>query len=182
MSPSWEAIDFEANLITIEHTVTYASLDGKRIIVAGDTTKSKSSFRSLPLIPAFRAKLLAIKEEQEYYRKVCGRSYNHKESEYVYTDPLGKRIAPQYLTNEFPKFLVENGFRRIRFHDLRHSCASLLLANGVSLKQIQEWLGHSDFSITANTYAHLEVDSKLASAQAMTWIGNTQLGVNSADV
>lgn len=55
----------------------------------------------------------------------------------------------------------------MRFHDLRHSCASLLLANGVPLKQIQEWLGHSDFSTTANIYAHLDYSSKLSSAQAM---------------
>ena len=55
----------------------------------------------------------------------------------------------------------------MRFHDLRHSCASLLLANGVPLKQIQEWLGHSDFSTTANIYAHLDYTSKLTSAQAM---------------
>ena len=55
----------------------------------------------------------------------------------------------------------------IRFHDLRHSCASLLLANGVPMKQIQEWLGHSDFSTTANIYAHLDYASKLSSAQAM---------------
>ena len=57
--------------------------------------------------------------------------------------------------------------RPIRFHDLRHSCASLLLANGVPMKQIQEWLGHSDFSTTANIYAHLDYSSKLSSAQAM---------------
>ena len=55
----------------------------------------------------------------------------------------------------------------MRFHDLRHSCASLLLANGVPLKQIQEWLGHSDFSTTANIYAHLDYTSKISSAQAM---------------
>ena len=55
----------------------------------------------------------------------------------------------------------------MRFHDLRHSCASLLLANGVPLKHIQEWLGHSDFSTTANIYAHLDYSSKLSSAQAM---------------
>ena len=61
------------------------------------------------------------------------------------------------------------------FHDLRHSCASLLLANGVSLKEIQDWLGHSDFAITANTYAHLEYNSKLASAGAMSWIHDTSL-------
>ncbi len=57
--------------------------------------------------------------------------------------------------------------RRIRFHDLRHSCASLLLKNGVQMKEIQEWLGHSDFSTTANTYAHLDYSAKLLSADAM---------------
>ena len=57
--------------------------------------------------------------------------------------------------------------RQIRYHDLRHSCASLLLANGVPMKQIQEWLGHSDFSTTANIYAHLDYSSKLTSADAM---------------
>ena len=57
--------------------------------------------------------------------------------------------------------------RHIRFHDLRHSCASLLLSNGVPLKHIQEWLGHSDFTTTANIYAHLDYKSKITSAQAM---------------
>ena len=55
----------------------------------------------------------------------------------------------------------------VRFHDLRHSCASLLLANDVPLKHIQEWLGHSDISTTANIYAHLDYKSKITSAQAM---------------
>ena len=52
----------------------------------------------------------------------------------------------------------------MHFHDLRHSCASLLLANGVPLKQIQEWLGHSTFSTTADIYAHLDYKSKEGSA------------------
>ncbi|MDL2218530.1 site-specific integrase [Christensenellaceae bacterium OttesenSCG-928-M15] len=171
----WESIDFEANSITIEHTVTVANVDGKRVLVVDDTTKSKASFRTLPLVPEFRAKLLAVKEEQEHYRKLCGNSYNKVEGKYIYTDQLGNRVRPDYLSSAFPKFMEENGFRRLRFHDLRHSCASLLLANGVPLKQIQEWLGHSDFAITANTYAHLEFDSKLKSAQAMTWIEKTSL-------
>ena len=50
---------------------------------------------------------------------------------------------------------------------MRHSCASLLLANGVPMKMIQEWLGHSDFSTTANFYSHLEYSAKQQSAQAM---------------
>ena len=61
----------------------------------------------------------------------------------------------------------ENGFRAIRFHDLRHTCASLMLANNVPMKQIQEWLGHSDFSTTANIYAHLDYSSKISSADAL---------------
>ena len=93
----------------------------------------------------------------------------------AYTDALGNRIKPDYLSGEFPKYLVKNGFNRMRFHDLRHSCASLLLANGVSLKQIQDWLGHSTFTITADIYAHLDYKSKIASAGAMTWIDNTSL-------
>jgi integrase len=171
----WESINFEANTITIEHTVTSALIDGKRVIIADDTTKSKSSYRTLPLVPAIRAKLLAVRNEQEINRKLCGKSYNKAEGHYIYTDALGNRIKPNYLTSAFPEFMEKNGFRRLRFHDLRHSCASLLLANGVSLKQIQEWLGHSDFAITANIYAHLEFDSKVASANAMSWIGETSL-------
>lgn len=153
----WEAIDFEANTITIEHTVTVATIDGKRVVVEADTTKSKSSYRTLPLVPQFRAKLLAMREEQQYYKKLCGKSYNKKQGVYIYVDQLGNRIKPDYLTRQFPEFMVEHDFRKMRFHDLRHSCASLLLACGVPLKQIQEWLGHSDFAITANTYAHLEL-------------------------
>ena len=86
---------------------------------------------------------------------------------YVFVDELGERMKPDYLTNYFPTYIQRHGIRKMRFHDLRHSCASLLLANGVPLKQIQEWLGHSDFSTTANIYAHLDYSSKISSAQAM---------------
>lgn len=176
----WESIDFKANTITIEHTVTTATIDGARVTIADDTTKTKSSLRTLPLTPVLRAKLLAVQAEQEQHRKLCGRSYNKEESRYIYTDALGNRIKPDYLSSQFPIFLEQNGFRHIRFHDLRHSCASLLLANGVSLKQIQDWLGHSTFKTTADIYAHLEADSKLVAAAALTWIDNTSLAKETA--
>ena len=86
---------------------------------------------------------------------------------FVFVDELGERMKPDYLTSQFPAFIQRHGMKKMRFHDLRHSCASLLLANGVPLKQIQDWLGHSDFSTTANIYAHLDYSSKLSSAQAM---------------
>ena len=163
----WSAIDFQNNTITIKHTVTVCNLDGKHVQVARDTTKTKSSLRMLPLVPAFREKLLEVKGRQDECRRLCGKCYNKEYLEYICVDEMGNLVSPQYLTASFPKLLEKNGLRRIRFHDLRHSCASLLLANGVPMKQIQEWLGHSDFSTTANVYAHLDYNSKLSSADAM---------------
>ena len=83
------------------------------------------------------------------------------------TKPTQTTMEANDLTTRFPEILEKKGLRRMRFHDLRHSCASLLLANGVPLKHIQEWLGHSDFLTTANIYAHLDYSAKLTSAQAM---------------
>ena len=80
---------------------------------------------------------------------------------------MGNIFNPRSVTANFSKLLEQNGLRHIRFHDLRHSCASLLLANDVPLKQIQEWLGHSDIGTTANIYSHLDYKSKITSAQAM---------------
>lgn len=171
----WSAIDFEQNTITISHTVTSCNLDGKCVIVAKDTTKTKSSRRTLPLVPYFHEKLLAVKAQQERNQKLCGRSYNREFLEYICVDDIGDRFKPNYITSQFPKLLERNGFRKIRFHDLRHSCASLLLASGVPMKHIQEWLGHSDFSTTANIYVHLDYSSKLTSASAME--SNFHLGV-----
>ncbi len=76
-------------------------------------------------------------------------------------------MKPDYLTAKLPKLLEQHNMKRIRFHDLRHSCASLLLANGVSLKDIQSWLGHSTISTTANIYVHQEFTSKITSANAI---------------
>lgn len=163
----WDAIDFVNNTITIRHTVTSCMIDGKHIQTAKDTTKNKASLRTLPLIPVFKEHLLGTKAKQEENRRLCGRCYDSRYLDYVCVDPMGSLLTPNYISGSFPKLLEKHGLRRIRFHDLRHSCASLLLSNGVPMKQIQEWLGHSDFSTTANIYAHLDYNSKMASADAM---------------
>lgn len=163
----WDSVDFNRNTITIRHTVTTYNIDGKHVTVASDTTKTKSSMRTLPLVPVFRERLAALQAEQKENRRLCGRCYNPDYIGYVFVDEMGNRIKPNYLSNAFGKLLANNGLRVIRFHDLRHSCASMMLANGVAMKQIQEWLGHSDFSTTANIYAHLDFNSKLSSAEAM---------------
>ena len=163
----WDAIDFERGTISIIRTVTTITLDGKQTEIEQQSAKTKSSLRTLPLIGSFREYFLQVKEAQELNKQVCGNCYNHGYDGFVFVDELGERMRANYLTSAFPKFLEDHGLRRMRFHDLRHSCASLLLANGVPLKHIQEWLGHSDFTTTANIYAHLDYKSKITSAQAM---------------
>ena len=163
----WDAIDFERGTISVIRTVTTITLDGKQTEIEQQSAKTKSSLRTLPLIGSFREYFLQVKEAQELNKQVCGNCYNHEYDGFVFVDELGERMRANYLTSAFPKFLEDHGLRRMRFHDLRHSCASLLLANGVPLKHIQEWLGHSDFTTTANIYAHLDYKSKITSAQAM---------------
>lgn len=163
----WDAIDFERGTITIRHTVTSLQVDGKTKMYAQDSAKTKSSMRTLPLVGSFAEYFKEAKAAQEVNKKVCGNCYNYEYDGYVFVDELGDLMRPEYLTSYFPQYIQKHGCKRMRFHDLRHSCASLLLANGVPLKQIQEWLGHSDFSTTANIYAHLDYTSKLSSAKAM---------------
>ena len=123
--------------------------------------------RTLPLVPMLREKLLKAKAAEERNKRLCGRSYGKDYLDYICVDEMGNLIKPEYVTAAFPVFLDRNGLRKIRFHDLRHGCASLLLINGIPMKQMQEWLGHSGFSTTANICAHLHYNSKIISAQAM---------------
>ena len=166
----WNAIDFDKRTITIKNVVTEALVDGKQTLVQRNTPKTKSSLRSLPLVPPVEEMLKNMKRAQEANRALCGRSYNKEYLEYVYVDQLGNLMKPGYLSDRFPKFLESNGLRRIRFHDLRHSCATLLYANGVALKDIQMWLGHNNISTTSNIYTHLDFSSKVDSANAILGI------------
>lgn len=130
--------------------------------------KSKSSFRSLPLIPFIEQELLREKEKQEEMQRVLRRTYNREYLEYVCVNPLGDIIKPQYVTEHFKVILRKNGMEQIRFHDLRHSCATLMLNNNEEMKKIQAWLGHSSITITADTYAHLDMSSKVTSAEKIS--------------
>ena len=141
-----------------------ATVDGKDVIVRKDTTKNKTSLRTLPLIPDVEKLLLKAKKQQESNRRKCRNAYNKEFLDYVCVDDMGNLLRPDYLSQHLQTVLKRNNLKHIRYHDLRHSCASLLLANGVSLKEIQDWLGHSDFSITANIYSHLEYGAKVKSA------------------
>ena len=137
--------------------ITLVSKSGSTFYLVIDrNAKGQQTVHFMNLVD--EADLLALMEEEDADAYYLG---------YLCVDEIGNIIRPNYVSEQFPKLLEKNGLRPIRFHDLRHSCASLLLANGVPMKQIQEWLGHSDFSTTANIYAHLDYASKLSSAQAM---------------
>lgn len=111
--------------------------------------------------------LLEAKKQQEENRKLCGRAYNKEYLGYVCVDVIGNLIKPNYVSSTFGKLLAKNNLRHIRFHDLRHTCASLLLANGVPMEQVKEWLGHSEISTTVDIYGHLQYATKKQSAAAI---------------
>lgn len=148
----WSAVDLEKDTITINHTITQSN--GKLII--RDKTKTKSSKRTLPLEPIVKSFLLELKEKQEKNKQLCGNSYNQDYLEYICVDDGGNIIRPDYVTETFLKLLKKKKLKQIRFHDLRHTCASILLKNGANMKEIQAWLGHSNYNTTANLYAHLD--------------------------
>ena len=163
----WDAVDFDANTITIRHVALETKVNGVKQIIFEDRAKTKSSLRTLPLVADFRQKLLDLKEQQAENRRICGDCYNDKYEAYIFVDPLGNLFHPDTVSSQFKAILKKHGLREIRFHDLRHSCASLLLAKGAALKEIQDWLGHSDISTTADIYSHLDFSSKIASANLM---------------
>ncbi len=123
--------------------------------------------RTLLLVPFVRDRLLTLKAEQAENRRLCGRCYNRDYLEYICVNEIGDFIKPSYVTEQFPKLLDKYDMRRIRYHDLRHSTASLLLSSGVPMKMIQDWLGDSDIGTTANIYSHIDSESKKASASVI---------------
>lgn len=165
----WSAIDFENKTITVNHKVTELTENGKTIVYAEDKLKTKSSYRTLPLIPVVEKKLLEHKAKLERNQKLFGNSYCKEYMDYVCVDEMGKLFRPNFVSDHFSWLLKKYGLKKLTFKELRHSCASMLVAEGIPMKSIQEWLGHSNFSTTADIYSHIDYHAKQQSAAA---IGN----------
>lgn len=157
----WDSINFEANTITIKHTVVRFSE-----VVEKDQTKTNASYRSYPLSDDVVKILTELKKKENDNRRLFGAEYI--ENDYIFKWDNGKPYSPDYISRKFSKLLEQNKLPHIRFHDLRHSCASLLVANGFNIKDIQEWLGHADIQTTANIYAHLDNERKKNIALSMS--------------
>lgn len=169
----WSAFDFENNIFHINYTVVLTSVNGKRTLVTKDTAKTDATIRTMPLSSDIKKRLFEIKCMQDGNKKRLKKNYNNHWSDYLMVDENGDLISPDYVTDAFRRLTKKNKMRHIRFHDLRHTCASLLLNKGkgkVTMKDIQEWLGHSDYKTTANIYAHLDLSSKNISLETISGI------------
>lgn len=156
----WDSIDFDNNTLTIKHTVSKVT-----IVVEKDKTKNSSSHRTFPLLPDIHNLLLQLKKQETANRKLFRGEY--EENDYILKWDNGHPFSPDYVSHHFAKLLKKHDLPPIRFHELRHSCASILINQGATLKDVQEWLGHSDISVTADIYSHLDVQRKKGIANMM---------------
>lgn len=163
----WDAINFNNETITIKRKLVRITEDGKDILKVEDDLKNKSSCRtlSLPKQLVMYLKFTRLLQEQNFKRSPS--SYDRTYLGFICVNDVGKIISPTNLSNSFAKLIQKSHLRYLRFHDLRHSCASILYAMGYDLKDIQEWLGHSSISTTANLYIHLSFKEKVKLAKRL---------------
>lgn len=151
----WSDIDFTNGKINICNTVTRQKVDGKFKAVESDKMKSKTSRRAYYFLgeegKQHLDRLKRIKEKQDGY---CRLSDEYKD--FVCVNELGELLKPDYITSAFSKLLKKNGLRHIRFHDLRHSCITLLASDSsIPIKNIQHFAGHASIETTSKIYMHV---------------------------
>ncbi len=132
---TWSAIDFDNMTLTICNKVTREIVDGKVTEVVSDTLKSETSNRTFMLNEAVRNYLADVRKRQE---KLARRT--NKYIDYVCANEIGELLKPDYVTHKFNDLLAENNMRPIPFHDLRHSCISLLVNKNFNMKLVQEYV------------------------------------------
>jgi integrase len=146
----WSDVDLERGTLTVRHAL--ARINGMLVL---DEPKSASSRRSVPL-PAFvHDALIAHAARQLAEGRLARADDGGAFADLVFTTTLGTPLDGISVTRRFQRILKAAGLPRQRFHDLRHACASLLLAQGVPARVVMETLGHSEISLTLNTYSHV---------------------------
>lgn len=159
----WACVDFKKNQIVIDKPLL--KLKGKHQPYVLASTKSSNS-RTVTVASYV---MDALKDERvrqaENQIKAYGQ-FNNPDA-LVFTDELGKHLVQRTVVKHFKDVAERIGLTKARFHDLRHTYATLSLKNGDSIKDVQSNLGHSSATITLNLYAHVTEDMKQASADRM---------------
>ncbi|MGX1490583.1 tyrosine-type recombinase/integrase [Streptomyces tendae] len=147
----WEDLDLDAGTATIRRTLQRTNTGGLTTL----PTKTRASERRIALPTRCIQSLKLHHERQQREREAAGAAWQH--DGYVFTTVQGGPVDPTNLSRAFTTLLRKAGLRRIRFHDLRHSTATLLLEQGVELVVIKELLGHAHIGVTATVYAHVRL-------------------------
>ncbi|MEU7385009.1 site-specific integrase, partial [Streptomyces sp. NPDC042207] len=147
----WEDLDLAGGTANIRRTLQRTNSGGLTPL----PTKTKSSERRIALPTPCLRSLEQHRDRQFQEREAAGAGW--EDSGYVFTRPDGAPIEGSTLTRHFNTLLRQARLRRIRFHDLRHSAATLLLEQGVELIVIKELLGHAHIGVTATVYAHVRL-------------------------
>ena len=159
----WSAINFDEMTLTICNKVTRGVVDGKVTEIESDTLKSETSNRTFMMNNAVRKYLEDVRNRQNQYARI-----SNKYLDYVCVNEIGDLIKPDYVTHKFNDLLADNNMRHIRFHDLRHSCLTLLHRKVHDLKEVKEYAGHADISTTANIYVHTGLEEKQVNIDILT--------------
>ncbi|MFE7046616.1 tyrosine-type recombinase/integrase [Streptomyces atratus] len=147
----WEDLDLTTGAASIRRSLQRTRTGGLTHL----PTKTRASERRIALPTECLHSLKKHQEQQNREQEEAGVGW--KDSGLVFTTPTGRPLDPANLTRRFRSFLNRAGLRRIRFHDLRHSTATLLLEQGVDLVVIKELLGHAHIGVTAGVYAHVRL-------------------------
>jgi integrase len=157
----WQDVDVENAVVSVRRTLTRSG--GK---VTFGEPKTKKSRRSIRLTPQATEALRAHLERQLRDMEILGDRY--RDQGLVFTTDTGAPINPSNLRQRsLAPLLKRAGLPHMRFHDLRHTCATLLLSRGVHPKFVQELLGHATIAITLDTYSHVMPSMGDATAKAM---------------
>lgn len=152
----WKDIDFENRLIRIERNVTYTSIEG----ISVGLPKTNTSIRSIPLTNSVLNLLVDYKKQENNVVTIKDNMFLFHSNESYFTPH-----DPTYITKHMKKFMKEINLPDMSPHDLRHTCASLLLENGADIKSVQDMLGHSDASTTLNFYVKSNMDAMRKSTE-----------------
>jgi integrase len=156
----WEDIDFADGTLRVRNQLQ--RINRKLTLVPPKTAKSRRTL----VMPGLIVESLREHEKRQLAEKIWAGS-SWAESDLVFANRIGGPTQARRVIEQFHAVLGRANIRQIRFHDLRHSCATLLLVQGVSPRVVMEVLGHSEIALTMNAYSHVVPELQREAAERM---------------